>query len=253
MAVVRAHKALTYKIFIATVIVAIAFVLCWKILIVHAATYTWDGGDIDDQNWSSCDNWSTNVCPTSADTVVFNGTSVEDSTVDAGFTGTVDAIQVNSGYTGIITLERDLTLDNSGGFSQSAGTFDISGQTLTLSGNGADFTISGGTFLGASATTTFSGISDQTLTCSGTFPGVLNDTQGSQFATLTVSTNCVVAFATTISALWTLSRLPFQLVNVPGQGFIPRILPRISFDFRPQSILPSSFWSGGARVACRSS
>ncbi len=57
---------------------------------VHAATYTWDGGG-GDNNWSTAANWSSDIVPTSTDAVVFNATSVNNSTIDASFGGTVDS------------------------------------------------------------------------------------------------------------------------------------------------------------------
>jgi hypothetical protein len=42
--------------------------------------------------------------------LVFDGTSLKDSVVDAAFAGTVTQVQVNTGYTGTLTLNRNLTL-----------------------------------------------------------------------------------------------------------------------------------------------
>lgn len=162
----------------------------------EAATITWNGGG-SDNNWSTCANWSSSICPTSADTVVFNGTSVKNSTVDAGFAGTVAAIQMNSGYTGTTTLARSLT-SSGGNYTQSAGTFDISGQTFTLSGTSGSLTVSSGTFLASNATTTFSGnAGTQTLTCTGTFPGVIDP--GSGGAAFSLASGCAATLAKTIS------------------------------------------------------
>ena len=141
--------------------------LCLHPSAAYAATITWtDGGG--DGLWSNTANWSTNAVPGAGDTAVFNGTSVANATVDASYAGTVAAIQLNSGYTGTVTLARNLTTQ---GVTLSAGTFTISGYTLTLSG-GSVTVNSGGTVVATNATTTFSG-TNQTLTCSGTYPGVI--------------------------------------------------------------------------------
>lgn len=117
----------------------------------HAASYTWDGGG-STNNWSDCDNWSTNVCPTSADTVTFNSTSTKNSTVDASFGGSVTSVNITSAYTGTITLARSLTTSTT--FSQAGGTFDAAAQTLTIS---SSFSLTGGTFTASSTTMSVAG------------------------------------------------------------------------------------------------
>lgn len=116
-----------------------------------AATRTWDGQG-HDNNWSTQLNWSENTVPTSADAVVFNGTSTKDSTVDATFSGTLTSISINSGYTGTVTLERNLITTST--FAQAAGTFN-SGSFNTQ--YGSTFTVSGGTYTASSNIATFSG------------------------------------------------------------------------------------------------
>src|SRR3989344_2004157 len=136
---------------------------------VYAATRTWDGGGVD-TNWSTAANWSSDTVPVSGDTVTFDGTSTNNSTVDAGFAGTITTMNINSGYTGTITLARSLTV--SGNFTQNAGTFAGADQTLDLNDGSfsltsgtftvpttaftieRNFTVSGGTF-NSTATTTF--------------------------------------------------------------------------------------------------
>ncbi len=85
---------------------------------VNAATRTWDGGGADN-NWSTAANWSGDVVPTSADEVVFDGTSTKNSAVDAALT--INSVTINGGYTGTITQNAVLTVNNA--FTQSAGTF----------------------------------------------------------------------------------------------------------------------------------
>jgi hypothetical protein len=102
---------------------------------------TWTGGGGSNHNWSDAANWNTSVVPRATDTVTFDGTSANNSAVDAAFGGTVAGISINSGYTGTITLGRSLTVN--GAFTQGAGTLDESGNTLTLQGN---LTQTAGTF-----------------------------------------------------------------------------------------------------------
>jgi CheY-like chemotaxis protein len=131
---------------------------------VYAAAYTWDGGGTDgtcggaagDGNkWSCALNWSADIMPTSIDTVTFNGTSTKNAVVDAGFGGVVTSVSISAGYTGTISLERSLRTSST--FTQSAGTFTASNQTLdvdsTLTLTGGSFTASSGsTILGAGLT-----------------------------------------------------------------------------------------------------
>lgn len=106
----------------------------------QAATYTWDGGGATD-NWSDCANWSTNVCPVAADTVNFTSLSAKNSVIDAGFAGTVAAVNVQATYTGTLSLGRSLS---AGSYTQSAGNFVGSSQDMTVSGT---FSHTGGTML----------------------------------------------------------------------------------------------------------
>lgn len=49
---------------------------------VWAANLTWDGGDVDDSNWSSPDNWNPDQAPTDADVVHFTNSVVGTNVVD---------------------------------------------------------------------------------------------------------------------------------------------------------------------------
>lgn len=118
---------------------------------VAAASYTWDGGGTTN-NFSDCNNWSTNVCPVAADTITFNNTSVKNATIDAGWGGTLTTFTISTNYTGTITLSRSLTV--SGTLSQSSGTINSGAQTVSLGG----FTLgSTGIFNATSGTMTISG------------------------------------------------------------------------------------------------
>ena len=116
---------------------------------VNAATKTWDGGGADN-NWSTCANWNLDTCPAAGDTVVFDGTSTKDVTINSGFAGTIASIQINAGYTGTITLARSLTVTST--FTQSSGTFNGANQTIVLSGaltinSGSIFTSTSGNLI----------------------------------------------------------------------------------------------------------
>ncbi len=117
----------------------------------NAVSKTWDGGCGADTTWSCANNWSDNIVPAAGDTVTFNGTSTNNSTVDGSFAGTITTININSGYTGTISLNRSLTVSDT--FSQSAGTFTANAQTLAIH----TFALSGGSFTASSGTTSISG------------------------------------------------------------------------------------------------
>ena len=158
-----------------------------------AATRTWDGGCGAETAWSCAANWSENTVPAAADTATFNGTSSNNSTVDAGFGGTIATVKVNAGYTGTITLARSLTVSNT--FSQAAGSFTAAGQALSMK----VFTLSGGSFTASSGTTSVGGA--LTISGSPTFSAnggtfSFNGTASAALACGGVSFN-LVAFANT--------------------------------------------------------
>lgn len=187
------------------------------------ATYTWDGGGTTN-DWSDCDNWSSNICPTASDLARFDSTSTKNAVVDSSFAGSVLGVDINSGYTGIITQERNLTISSSG-YNQAAGTwrqhtyiFDINNGGFVLS-NGTfetgvgtsriqrNFTISGGTYTASSSSAVdFDGdgtdsSDDTTITCTGDL-GTLIDfskLRGTN-QTVTLTSGCA---ATTTSSVTT--------------------------------------------------
>jgi hypothetical protein len=122
----------------------------------------WTGGG-STNNWSDPANWSSSAVPNSSATVVFDGTSSKNAVVDSAFAGTVNAIQVNSGYTGAITLGNNLAITTS--FTQSAGTFSAGSFNLSLAG---DFTYTGGAFNAGSGTLTVNGTAaNQNISAAG--------------------------------------------------------------------------------------
>lgn len=116
-----------------------------------AETRTWDGGCGAETDWSCPANWSEDTAPEAADTVVFSGTAVTNSTVDEGFAGSIAAIRINAGYTGTITLARGLVVSTS--FYQAGGTFTAGGEALTLKA----VAVTGGSFTASSGTTSIGG------------------------------------------------------------------------------------------------
>lgn len=184
------------------IVVSFAFV---SVNSIQAATYTWDGGGTDgtcggnagDGNkWSCAANWSTNIVPTSTDSVIFDATSTKNATIDASFAGSVASISINSGYTGTITQARSLTLSST--FSQSAGTFTGSSDTIDLN---SGFTLGGGSFTSTSGTMTIAGSFNVT---SGTFSAnsgtVTLDGSTPSLTSCTGVTFNLVTFAHTSSA-----------------------------------------------------
>lgn len=112
---------------------------------LYAATRTWDGGCGADTFWSCDANWSLDIEPVAGDTVVFNNTSDNNSSIDATFAGTITTININASYDGTITMARSLTVSTS--FTQASGSFTASNQTLDMDGS---FTLSGGNFTASS-------------------------------------------------------------------------------------------------------
>ena len=151
--------------------------------------------------------------PTAADAAIFNATSTNNSTVDAGFAGSNATVKIDSGYTGTITLARSLTVSNV--FSQEAGTFTAAGQALTLKA----LTLSGGSFTASSGTTSisgaltisgsptfnanggtvnFNGAPDATLSCNGVSFNLVTFTNTA--GTKTVESNCSLPLGANPSA-----------------------------------------------------
>ncbi|MFS8130366.1 MAG: hypothetical protein ACMG57_00140 [Candidatus Dojkabacteria bacterium] len=166
---------------------------------VSATSYTWDGGGVDN-NWNTCANWSTDVCPVAGDTVVFDATSTKDSTINSGFAPTsINAIQINSGYTGTITLGKGFTVTTT--FDQADGTFTAANQGFAITGA---FGLTSGTFVASSTTTTFR----STFTISG---GTFTHNSGTaNFASSTATLSCN---STTFNAVFFSSLTGTKTIN----------------------------------------
>ncbi len=131
-------------------------------------------------NWSDAANWSKDIVPTSISKVLFNATSLDDSTIDA-FGGDIASLVITSGYTGNITQSNDLSI--SGSYIQSGGTFN---QNANLS-IGGSYTSTGGTFNAGSQPITFTG--SGTITSGSTLFNNLNiSTTGTYIVTDGITT-----------------------------------------------------------------
>lgn len=86
---------------------------------VSADTHTWDGGGADD-DWTTADNWVSDVAPSTGDDLVFSGAI---------------RLSANNDYTTNTTF-------NSITFSAGAGDFSLSGNAINLSGGASAITAS---------------------------------------------------------------------------------------------------------------
>lgn len=111
----------------------------------RAAVKTWDGGGTDmtcgvgnSLNWSCEFNWSDDTVPLATDSVVFDSSSTKDSIIDPDFHGSVIAVDIESSYTGTITMERSLAVTGSPSitnhFKHAGGTFDAGVHVLEVYG-----------------------------------------------------------------------------------------------------------------------
>jgi len=171
-----------------SLVILLVFVISAFLLssIVNAVTRTWDGGGTTN-DWSDCVNWSGDTCPTGADAVVFNSTSTKNATIDASFTGTVLSMNINSGYTGIITQARSLTI--TGAYTQGAGTFTGGSQAIDVTGNLNSFVVTAGSFTSTSGTLSVKGdfnVASATFTHNG---GTVTFTENSTNRQITCNSN----------------------------------------------------------------
>jgi hypothetical protein len=162
-------------------------------------SFTWTGGGTS-SNWSDAANWAAHAVPGSAATVVFNSTSGKNAIVDSAFAGVVGAVQLNSGYTGTVTLNRNLSI--TGGLTESAGTFNAGTYTLNIAG---DFAKNGGTFNAGTSTVTINGTAaNQNISAAGV--SFYNFTLANSAHSLNVTGTLIVngAFTWLRSAGWIL-------------------------------------------------
>src|SRR5207247_2765679 len=95
------------------------------------ANYTWIGlgGDND---WTTGANWQGGV-PGAGNSPIFDATSTKNSTVNAGFGGTITNLNINTGFSGTIDLARSLTID--GSYTQPAGPFNGGSSDVNVAGS----------------------------------------------------------------------------------------------------------------------
>src|SRR3989344_5132702 len=167
---------------------------------VSAATLYWVGADA--ANTSVASNWKTTnpagcgsgdagAAPGSSDIATFDPDCDNGATVDSAFS--VAGININSGYTGTVTVNAGVTVGSSsfiqadGVWTGNAQTLDINDGSFTVSGGThtattgtwtveRDFTSSGGTLTMTGATVTFDGngtTDDSTVDCNGTLGGTV--------------------------------------------------------------------------------
>ncbi len=105
---------------------------------VNPNTDIWTGSG----NWSVAGNWSRGIVPDNTVSVLFNGSDTNDATIDGGFAGLVANLKIDTGYTGTISQNTDLTVG--GDYIQKNGAF-VSDHTKAFSA-GSSFAFSGGTF-----------------------------------------------------------------------------------------------------------
>jgi hypothetical protein len=115
------------------------------------AVDTWTGGaGMNNQLWTTPNNWSLLRAPGAGDTAVFDNTAGQPN-VTVNLAASVVSLQLVNSYAGIMTLGANLTVTGAGGFKMSSGTITANaGNSLTISGgNNPHSTWSGGTVQGA--------------------------------------------------------------------------------------------------------
>lgn len=138
----------------------------------EAALRSWDGGGAD-TDWNTCANWSSDTCPISTDTVLFDATSTKDATVSSS-SMTVAGMTINPGYSGTVSFGSSV-VSIAGPFIQSAGTLTMSSATTTFRG---DTLFNGGTTNHNSGLVQFANANTTTInatTTGVTFNNVLFD------------------------------------------------------------------------------
>lgn len=128
------------------------------------AQTTWTNGN-GTNIWSDPLNWNTSAVPTSADDVIFDGTSVANCTIDIDIQ--INNLTITAAYSGIIdgtTGQNRIIQTND--YSQAGGTFISSDDTYNVTGN---MTLTGGTFNSNAGTVILFVNSGATVTINGAF------------------------------------------------------------------------------------
>jgi len=145
------------------------------------STYVWDGGG-GDANWSTPQNWSTDIVPGSSDLAVFDNSCVTNCNPTISATTSVGGIFIATTSTVTITQAAGAALTiGSLNYYQAGGTFTGGNAALDINGS---FTLTGGTFTPTAGTFT---IAKNTTLSGGTFNGTganLKIDGGSNYNTL---------------------------------------------------------------------
>jgi hypothetical protein len=119
------------------------------------ANHVWTGA-AGDHAWSNAGNW-TGGTPGAGDVAVFdtsNGGTNIDASIDPGFAGSVQGIDIEN-YTGTITDGLGSLFIGTNGVTQKSGSFSLGANTLFVKG---DWTRLGGTFDAGTSTVNFNGL-----------------------------------------------------------------------------------------------
>jgi hypothetical protein len=178
----------------------------------QAVTRTWDNG-AGDGLWSSCANWSGDLCPGASDVATFASSSNTPSTIDALFGGSVGGVNITAGYTATITQARSLAI--AGNWTQADGTFAGGSQAITLD---TSFNLSGGTFTSTSGNLTFA--TNMSITGTPTFNAnggtvTVNTSLNSTLSCGSVTFNLFVISKTSNGPLSVASNCTLPLGNSP--------------------------------------
>lgn len=134
------------------------------IAISFKAQIIWNNGN-GTGLWSDPLNWSTSAVPTSADDVIFNGTSVANCTIDQDIQ--INNLTITAAYSGIIDgTTGNNRIIQTNDFSQAGGTFISTDDTYNVTGN---MTLTGGTFNNNGGSVTIFINSGATIVISGAF------------------------------------------------------------------------------------
>ncbi len=112
----------------------------------------WTGQGVSN-NWSDPDNWDSGIVPAQYDTVLFDGITglypFNNSFIDRDFSGTIADLVID-GYTGIVTLGRDITVTRD--ITLASGTLKAQNHTISV---GGDWLHQGGDFQSGTSTVVF--------------------------------------------------------------------------------------------------
>lgn len=170
------------------------FVIAIFISIAVKSQITWTNAN-GTNIWSDPANWTGSVVPTSADDVIFDGTSTANCTIDLDIQ--INDLIIDATYSGIIDgtsgQNRIIQTNN---FSQAGGTFISTDDTYNITGN---MTLTGGTFNNNGGNVTIFINAGATINVSGAF--AFNDLTITHPTPVTGTTQRNVNFGTSASVV----------------------------------------------------